>query len=366
MVLSSCNLIQVNEEKDRKLVVAEVNGVKIQKGAVLDQYHAMYGEVEEYDEKTLAYILDSLIEEELVAQKAESAGYVVDDEIKRRVNEDYELAIKEYAEMLKLQAGEDADPDTDFEQQARQELQEYITASGQTEEEYLEFLGKYLAIQDYLDEMTTDVEVEDKEVEEFYQTELEFQKQSPSLAAQYSSVAIVTKPATRLVKHILIKIADEDTQAITALRQEGKSEEANTLREEKLESIKKKAQNVLDLAKSGEDFEGLIDMFGEDPGMKSEEYKDGYSMVRDEGMMKEFLEASFQLQEGEISDLVATDYGYHIIKVYEATEDEIASLEDVKEDIRNVLLNRKKSGRTKELIEQWVEEANIKKYEKRL
>jgi NCAIR mutase (PurE)-related protein len=119
--------------------------------------------------------LDSLIEEELVRQKAESAGYVVDDEIKRRVNEDYELAIKEYAEMLKLQAGEDADPDTDFEQQARQELQEYITASGQTEEEYLEFLGKYLAIQDYLDEMTTDVEVEDKEVEEFYQTELEFQ-----------------------------------------------------------------------------------------------------------------------------------------------------------------------------------------------
>ena len=40
MVISGCNLVQVNEEKDRKTVVAKVNGVEILKGEVLDRYHS--------------------------------------------------------------------------------------------------------------------------------------------------------------------------------------------------------------------------------------------------------------------------------------------------------------------------------------
>ena len=366
IVLSSCSLVQVNEEKDRKTVVAEVNGVKIQKGDVLDKYHAFYGEAEEYDKDVLMSILDSLIEEELVGQKAESAGYTVNDEIQELANEEFEKTIKEYAEILKLQAGEDADPDKDYEQQAREELKQYIAASGQTEEEYIELLAKYIAMQHYFDELTGDVQVEDQEIEEYYQDQLEFQRDNPSMAANYSLVSVVKQPASRLVKHILIKLADEDSQAIFALRQEGKEEEADALRDEKLESIKANATKVLNKAKSGEDFDELVEMHGEDPGMEMEEYKDGYSMLRDESMMPEFLEASFQLNEGEISDLVVTDYGYHIIKVYEAKDDEIAPLEDVKEEIRTVLINRKKSEKTDEFISQWMEEAKIKKYEKRL
>ena len=61
------------------------------------------------------------------------------------------------------------------------------------------------------------------------------------MAANYSLVSVVKQPASRLVKHILIKLADEDSQAIFALRQEGKEEEADALRDEKLESIKANA-----------------------------------------------------------------------------------------------------------------------------
>ncbi|HHU50124.1 MAG TPA: peptidylprolyl isomerase [Clostridiales bacterium] len=366
VALSGCNLVRVNEEKDRKLVVAKVNGIEILKGEVLDQYHASYGDTEEYDKEILLRILDGLIEEELVWQKAEAAGHVINEEILNRAEQDYEQAIREYGEFLKGMAQEDAESEEDYEQQAREMMEEYIKESGQTEEEYLELLGKYIAIQDYFSELTADLQIEDEEIDEYYQEELEFQKNSPSLAAQYSKVEIVTEPASRLVKHILIKIADEDTQAISSLRQENKAEEADALREEKLEVIRDNAQKVLDKAKSGEDFEGLIDQYGEDPGMELEDYKDGYFMLRDEGMMEEFVEASFQLQEGEISDLVATDYGYHIIKVYEAKEDKIASLEDVKEDIRTELLNRKKSDKINELIKQWLEEAEVKKFENRL
>jgi parvulin-like peptidyl-prolyl isomerase len=100
--------------------------------------------------------------------------------------------------------------------------------------------------------------------------------------------------------------------------------------------------------------------------MKSEENKDGYTMVRDASMRPEFLEASFQLKKGETSDLVATDNGYHIIKVYDATEDVIAPLDDKKEEIKTALLSQKKNEKTNELIEQWIKEADIKKYDNRL
>jgi foldase protein PrsA len=363
-IMSGC--VQVNEEKDRSLVIAEVNGEQIKKGEILDQYHRGYGEPEEYDEEIMLNILNSLIENKLVKQKAASAGYIVDEDVRKRAQEDYDQTIRTYGETLRQQAGEDADPDTDYEQKAREELKKIITESGQTEEGYLNLLAENIAILDFLDELLTDLKVEDNEIEEYYQEELEFQRDYPSMAAYYSSVKIVTEPASRLVKHILIKLADEDTQGIDALRKEGKEEDADALREEKLKTIESNAKKVLDRANAEEDFEALIDLFGEDPGMELEEYKDGYSMLRDESMMPEFLEASFQLQEGEISDLVPTDYGYHIIKVYKATEDIIAPLEDVKEEIRSVLLNQKKSRKTGELIDQWLEEADIKRYEKRL
>lgn len=363
-IMSGC--VQVNEEKDRSLVIAEVNGEQIKKGEILDQYHRGYGEPEEYDEEIMLNILNSLIENKLVKQKAASAGHIVDEDVRKRAQEDYDQTIRTYGETLRQQAGEDADPDTDYEQKAREELQKIITESGQTEEGYLNLLAENIAILDFLDELLTDLKVEDNEIEEYYQEELEFQRDYPSMAAYYSSVKIVTEPASRLVKHILIKLADEDTQGIDALRKEGKEEDADALREEKLKTIESNAKKVLDRANAEEDFEALIDLFGEDPGMELEEYKDGYSMLRDESMMPEFLEASFQLQEGEISDLVPTDYGYHIIKVYKATEDIIAPLEDVKEEIRSVLLNQKKSRKTGELIDQWLEEADIKRYEKRL
>ena len=363
-IMSGC--VQVNEEKDRSLVIAEVNGEQIKKGEILDQYHRGYGEPEEYDEEIMLNILNSLIENKLVKQKAASAGYIVDEDVRKRAQEDYDQTIRTYGETLRQQAGEDADPDTDYEQKAREELKKIITESGQTEEDYLNLLAENIAILDFLDELLTDLKVEDNEIEEYYQEELEFQRDYPSMAAYYSSVKIVTEPASRLVKHILIKLADEDTQGIDALRKEGKEEDADALREEKLKTIESNAKKVLDRANAEEDFEALIDLFGEDPGMELEEYKDGYSMLRDESMMPEFLEASFQLQEGEISDLVPTDYGYHIIKVYKATEDIIAPLEDVKEEIRSVLLNQKKSRKTGELIDQWLEEADIKRYEKRL
>jgi len=51
-------------------------------------------------------------------------------------------------------------------------------------------------------------------------------------------------------------------------------------------------------------------------------------------MVKEFEDAAFSMQKGEISEPVKTQFGYHIIKLTDHISASDSSLEDVKEDIR--------------------------------
>lgn len=69
------------------------------------------------------------------------------------------------------------------------------------------------------------------------------------------------------------------------------------------------SQEILERARSGEDFATLVSQYNEDPGLT----EDGYYFGPGE-MVEEFEDASFALAEGEISDVVKTSYGYHIIK----------------------------------------------------
>ncbi len=70
------------------------------------------------------------------------------------------------------------------------------------------------------------------------------------------------------------------------------------------------AEELLERAKNGEDFYQLSQDYGEDPGMTAN--TEGYFFTYDE-MVEPFEEASFELGVGEISDIVETSYGYHII-----------------------------------------------------
>ena len=72
-----------------------------------------------------------------------------------------------------------------------------------------------------------------------------------------------------------------------------------------------KANEVLEKAKAGEDFDALITEYNEDPGMTSA--VNGYYFTYGE-MVAPFEETSFALADNEISGIVETDYGYHIIK----------------------------------------------------
>ncbi|MBQ7299649.1 MAG: peptidylprolyl isomerase [Clostridia bacterium] len=92
------------------------------------------------------------------------------------------------------------------------------------------------------------------------------------------------------------------------------------------------AEQLLERIRAGEDFDTLMNEYTEDPGIQSE--PGGYYFFRGE-MEETFEEASFALDVGEISDIVVSSYGYHIIW---RCEKESAYLDEHLESIKSTYL----------------------------
>jgi len=103
-----------------------------------------------------------------------------------------------------------------------------------------------------------------------------------------------------------------------------------------VEEVKKKAEDVLKQVKKGGKFEDLAKKYSEDPGSKD---KGGdLSWITQGQTVPEFEKTAFSLNPGQVSDLVKTQYGFHIIKVLEKETAHTKAFEEVKDSLRAPLL----------------------------
>ncbi|WP_370758979.1 peptidylprolyl isomerase [Agathobaculum sp.] len=114
------------------------------------------------------------------------------------------------------------------------------------------------------------------------------------------------------------------------------------------EEAKKEAQSILDRINAGEDFDTLMNQYSEDTGLSNN--PNGYTFTEGQ-MLTEFYDGAKALAEDEVSELVKSSYGYHIIKRVKLDD---SQLDNFKSDIVSAI-----SGSMDELLKQWIDEAQV-------
>jgi len=118
---------------------------------------------------------------------------------------------------------------------------------------------------------------------------------------------------------------------------------------QEVEVIRKKALDVLAMAKKGEDFSALAKKYSEDSsasrGGDLGEFPRGQ-------MVPEFEKAAFSLEPGAISDLVQSQFGFHIIKVNKKQEARLRDFTEMKPAIRIIVLGTKGRAKAEEVSRQ--------------
>jgi peptidyl-prolyl cis-trans isomerase D len=100
-----------------------------------------------------------------------------------------------------------------------------------------------------------------------------------------------------------------------------------------VDEIKKTAEDVLKQAKKpGAKFEDLAKKYSEDPGTKDKGGDLGW--ITQGQTVPEFEKTAFGLQKGQTSDLVKTQYGFHIIKVLDKETARTKTFDEVKDSLR--------------------------------
>jgi peptidyl-prolyl cis-trans isomerase D len=101
--------------------------------------------------------------------------------------------------------------------------------------------------------------------------------------------------------------------------------------------VQMKAEDILAQArKKGANFEELAKKYSEDPGSKTKGGDLGW-IVQGQ-TVPQFEKTAFSLDKGQISDLIHTQYGFHIIKVLDKESAHTKTFDEVKDSLRSPLL----------------------------
>ncbi|VAX10789.1 Peptidyl-prolyl cis-trans isomerase PpiD [hydrothermal vent metagenome] len=149
-----------------------------------------------------------------------------------------------------------------------------------------------------LDDMSREIEISDEVVAEYYEQQRD---------------TFTRQPEQRKARHILINV--ENTEAEPAALA-------------KLKTIQEKLA-------AGDDFSQLAKEYSDDIGSARQGGDLGF--FGHDVMDKAFEEAAFKLKKGEVSEPVRSRFGYHLIKLDDIKEAQVAKLEELKDGIRHDL-----------------------------
>ncbi len=240
--------------------------------------------------------LEQLIDQKFQIQEAERLGYEV---TKEEINEAIENIKNKYSLT-----------DNEFEASIKKE--------GMTFEEYKEKLSEQILISKFLNrQIRSKIVISDEEIKRYIELNKDKLDNSDSFR----------------IRQIFFK---------------------NPLRDEDRIKVEEKAKLIIQKLNEGEDFSTLAKEFSEDPSSK---IGGDLGLIKKNLLANEFIKVLSQLEVGQVSEPFWTDNGLHIIKLEEKVT--AKSNEQIKEDIRQQLLEIKFAEKYRDYIKSLREKARI-------
>lgn len=243
-----------------------------------------------YRDKYKEIILDQMIDSQLIYNEAEKEKILPTDK-------EVEKSFSEFKKSIS----------------ADKNIEKQFKESGLDDEFLKQQQKRDLAIQKYQEHFSKVTKISDSEMKKYYD---EHKKDFYINEVEAS--------------HILLKTIDDSGKPLS---------------KEKQEEAKKKAEEVLAKIKNGEDFAKLAKEYSQDSSAKDGGALGTFGKGQ---MVKEFEDAAFSLKKGEVSEIVKTQYGYHIIKVTD-TVNEQTSYDDAKATIEQTILSEKYAKSIKDI-----------------
>ena len=126
------------------------------------------------------------------------------------------------------------------------------------------------------------------------------------------------------------------------------------------EEVRSRAEDVLALVRTGADFAGAARMYSDDPGSRPGGGDLGFFQRGQ--MVPAFDEAAFALQPNEISDLVESPFGFHIIQVTDRTPPRTIPLSEVRQEVEMYLEGRNRDLRMQAFVDALREASQVDIY----
>lgn len=310
-----CDMIEKTPEGIQRQVVAKVNDEKITKGEI-DKIVKQSGVITSIEQQYGTNYKDN----------AEAMNALKDQEEKILDQQVTVVLFLQKAKELKLEPSA-KDLDKQVATQFNATKKSYKTTwndalkkAGLTEADFKEQIRQGIIEQNVMKYIYKGVSVSDAEAKAYYDKN----------QSQYTE-----QPNKFNLSHILVKTEDEAKKVETRL-------------------------------KNGEDFAAVAKSVSTDPGSKDKGGSLGEIAANDQNYDPTFMAAATKLNQGQVSEPVHSQFGWHVIKCISKTNYPVKAFDKVKDDVKNTLLQNKQKTKFDDTVAKWKKAAKITKYEKNL
>ena len=289
-------------------VVARVNGVEITREVLVDEAEAAYeqlrqlGQSPPLDAAFYRNALDQRIASILLEAEAESRGLAAtSEEIEQR-----------FAEARSQFESEEA-------------FQRRLETQGLTPQTAKAELAQEISRYKYIESVIVpSIEITDEAMRSFYEQNLRHMRQ----------------PERMKLRHVLVQVPA------------GASEEER-------QQARQRAEAVLKRAQGGEDFAALAREHSDDG---TREQGGELPWIQRGQTLPPFEGAAFALQPGELSGVVETQLGFHVIQAVDHQAERVAEFDEVKDRIQMVLQSEEAQDRLRETVEGLMAKADVERF----